>query len=403
MIPKGYMNTLATSSHPKRRAFTLIELVLVIAVVAVLMLIGAKFFKQQREQSAIKQTAVDMQQIVQAAQAYYVADTNNYWPTDITKLSGIKRCGTLFLNNGGTCGGFNSYSLSFPAGYAAQGSPNAGTGSNNNPLNPYEPVCPVGQPSLDCYCPKTALNINCLCPDPNYPGHQCTHGAPPSAPVKKASSIIVSTTVATANNAQQLARLLPMAKVEGTKVSITMPAPIETPDDYTFDELMNENEAIEVKSIYTTMIGAKFVSENEKGITGEKRLTQKSSVAEVKLPECPTGWTPGYDAALTQTILNLSTDYQVFTRGVYLCRQNYSFTPNQTGTDLIQVKNDRPTFGAGNNPDYYNAMILVITYCVPPSVINNNLNLKNRFTGYSKMVNGNPDKCYFANFSGSGG
>lgn len=362
-------------------AFTLIELTLVIAVVAVLMLIGAQFYKQQREHNAVKQTAVEMQQIAQAAQTYYVSDTNNYWPTDVTKLNGVKPCGPLFLNDAGSCGGFNSYTLSFPPGYEPIGLPNTGQTppidypSAETPPEVTPPVetkpdpdCPFGPPM--CWCPPGS--------------HMCFRTAPP-----KASAVIVTTTTPNANIAKQLATLLPMAKVDGTKVSITMPAPTETPAYYTLDDLMNDQEVIMIKSIYTTLVKSPQST--------SLSLSSKDNKATVTLPQCPKDWTPGYDTALTQTIVNRGADIY-HTRGVFICRYEYAFTPKDSGknTDFV-VKSDRKTAS-----DYYSALVLVVTYCVPPNAVDNNTNLINRFLGYTPLKKGDPDSCRFANFIDNG-
>ncbi len=394
--------------HP--RGFTLIELSLVVVVIAALMLLGTHFYKQQRDMLMVKQTAVEMQQIAQAAQAYYVNDTNNYWPSNVNQLAGVKRCGPLFLNNGGTCAGLNSYQISVPAGYSAQGATLTGSKSISNPPTVIgSPVCPSGQPSLDCYCPRTELSINCLCPDPNYPGHNCTRDVPPSPAPKKASALIVSTTVPNSYIATQLASLLPMAKVNGTTVSMTQPAPNETFKDISLSlpelyDMMDDEGVIMVKSIYLALVGESRMT-NAK-VSAEDRLKTNSNRVEVTLPTCPQGWYPGYDTALTQVIANVGSA-SMGSRGIYICRQDYDFYPNQTGATYFVAKTNRRTV-----TDYYSAVALVITYCVPPKVATCsgnssvcNLDMKDKFTGYTQIKPIPPglpkaDTCQFANFTG---
>lgn len=352
-------------------AFTLIELTLVIVVIATLMLLGAHFYKQQREQTQIKQTAEDMQQIAQAAQAYYVNNVNNYWPSQLSLLNSVKSCGPLFMGQGSNCGGFNSYQISYPSGYTAQGEANMG--------NP---------PKLEAPCPG---------------GHMCFE-PPPEPQSYKASVIQVSTIAPNTNVANQLALLLPMSKQEGTKVTMTVPAPNETFKDthLTLPELydlMNKNGVIMVKSMYTTLIGENNVL-NKNGGNIKDRLSKNTNRTTVNLPICPPSWYPGYDVALVQTIVNVGTNANG-SRGVYICRQDQDLYIGQTSTSFV-AKTDIRTVS-----NYLSAVALVVTYCIPPTVAHTNENIRDRFTGYTqlKSTDGKTDasSCEFANFtSGTG-
>lgn len=62
----------------KNRGFTLLELLLVIIILAVLASLGIGFYQQRSTDEKLTKTAQQMQQILQAASAYYV--DNSCWP-----------------------------------------------------------------------------------------------------------------------------------------------------------------------------------------------------------------------------------------------------------------------------------------------------------------------------------
>jgi general secretion pathway protein G len=62
----------------KHVGFTIIELLFVIAIIAVLFTIGVSCYSKETEHFKVKKTALQIQHVLQAAQAYY-AD-NNSWP-----------------------------------------------------------------------------------------------------------------------------------------------------------------------------------------------------------------------------------------------------------------------------------------------------------------------------------
>ena len=65
--------------------FTLIEILFVIAIMAVVAGLSLSFYQQTTVSSKVSKTALQMQQILQAASAYYIANQNQAqpWPTSI--------------------------------------------------------------------------------------------------------------------------------------------------------------------------------------------------------------------------------------------------------------------------------------------------------------------------------
>lgn len=61
------------------KAFTLIEMMLVIFIIGVLAVLGLSFYERQTFAKKIQQTSLEMQQILQAASAFYI--DNNCWPS----------------------------------------------------------------------------------------------------------------------------------------------------------------------------------------------------------------------------------------------------------------------------------------------------------------------------------
>lgn len=72
------MRYVDTKHQKKILAYTLLELLLVILIIAVLSVLGIAYYQQQTLSSKIDKTSLQMQQILQAASAYYV--DNNCWP-----------------------------------------------------------------------------------------------------------------------------------------------------------------------------------------------------------------------------------------------------------------------------------------------------------------------------------
>ncbi len=64
--------------------FTLIEIMLVLAIIAALIYLGTGYYQQQLQNSRVEKTAVQMQQILNAALAFYVA--NGRWPASTSEL-----------------------------------------------------------------------------------------------------------------------------------------------------------------------------------------------------------------------------------------------------------------------------------------------------------------------------
>lgn len=67
-----------------QRGFTIIELLLVIALIAAMSVSGIALFQQRTTQLKIEKTALQIQQWLQAAMSYYV--DNGAWPTDVSQL-----------------------------------------------------------------------------------------------------------------------------------------------------------------------------------------------------------------------------------------------------------------------------------------------------------------------------
>ena len=76
------MKTLQTPL--RQRGVTLIELLLVLVVVSMVLFIGLNYTTKKAEQNRIDRTVVQMQQILNAGLAYYVA--NNVWPASLAVM-----------------------------------------------------------------------------------------------------------------------------------------------------------------------------------------------------------------------------------------------------------------------------------------------------------------------------
>lgn len=68
----------------RRSGVTLIELLLVLVIVSMVLFIGLNYTTKKAEQNRIDRTVVQMQQILNAALAYYVA--NNAWPATLATM-----------------------------------------------------------------------------------------------------------------------------------------------------------------------------------------------------------------------------------------------------------------------------------------------------------------------------
>lgn len=88
------MKNLPKKSLHKQTGFTLIEIMLVLVIISI-MLYGSITYIQQRAQTArINRTATQMQQILNAGLAFYVA--NGTWPTSVAQLQvGYLPAGTI--------------------------------------------------------------------------------------------------------------------------------------------------------------------------------------------------------------------------------------------------------------------------------------------------------------------
>jgi prepilin-type N-terminal cleavage/methylation domain-containing protein len=70
----------------KEKGFTLIELLLVMVIISIIIYASIGYIQQKLQQMRIDRTSTQMQQILNAGLAYYVA--NGSWPTALTDLQG---------------------------------------------------------------------------------------------------------------------------------------------------------------------------------------------------------------------------------------------------------------------------------------------------------------------------
>lgn len=100
------------NTSKNQRGFTLIELIFVIALLAILSMYGLSIVRNQARQEAINNTAVMLKSWLQAVLAYY-AD-NNHWPTDFREVVGTYLPTSLVCSqfggssSGGLCQNGNS-------------------------------------------------------------------------------------------------------------------------------------------------------------------------------------------------------------------------------------------------------------------------------------------------------
>src|SRR5262249_9514404 len=66
----------------EQKGFTLVEMLLVLVITATLIYAALGYFQQRTLQMRMDRTSIQMQQILNAGLAFYVANSN--WPTDIT-------------------------------------------------------------------------------------------------------------------------------------------------------------------------------------------------------------------------------------------------------------------------------------------------------------------------------
>lgn len=79
----------------KVKGFTLIEMLLVAVIVAMILYAAMAYFQQRALQSRIDRTSAQMQQILNAALAYYVS--NGTWPANLACLQGQSPCTVQYL------------------------------------------------------------------------------------------------------------------------------------------------------------------------------------------------------------------------------------------------------------------------------------------------------------------
>src|ERR1700722_10763873 len=68
-------------NHSKNTGFTLLEMLLVIAIIAALMILGMSAYEQKIRNNEITTTSIEMQTWLQAALRFYTDNNiNGYWP-----------------------------------------------------------------------------------------------------------------------------------------------------------------------------------------------------------------------------------------------------------------------------------------------------------------------------------
>ncbi len=79
------------------KGFTLIEILMVLVVVSILVWSSVAYFQQRAQQMRVDRTTMDMQQILNAALSYYIA--NGSWPPSpsLDCLQGVSPCSTKYL------------------------------------------------------------------------------------------------------------------------------------------------------------------------------------------------------------------------------------------------------------------------------------------------------------------
>lgn len=314
------------------RAFTLIEMMLVVVVIATLALMLSQFVKRQQLQSAVKASANDMQLLIQAAQMYYVA--NGAWPTlnQITS-STISQCGRFQMTGTSPCLNNNNYTLVYY--------------NSSTSWSPY--------------------------PNPTV------------------TTLAVQTTAPTVALAQQLAALLPMSIINGSTVQTTAPRPGSQLQP-SLDDQMNNNAMTAIKSIYTDVVGKQYSGNN---IYKDGNINNTNNSNSVTLPVCPAGWAPGFEVAIAQDYIGMKqggSQPANKVRGAYVCKSAYTFPVDYTkytpAYASYNVKANREA-----NDDNYVMTTLVITYCRSPNAALDT-NYMNRYMGF-KNVTGGADNCTF--------
>jgi prepilin-type N-terminal cleavage/methylation domain-containing protein len=96
--------------YMKQQGFTLIEMLLVLVIVSTLIWAGVGYLQQRTLQTRMDRTAVQMQQILNAGLAYYIA--NGSWPASLACLQGQAGCTAIYLPSPLTSSWANNYVVS---------------------------------------------------------------------------------------------------------------------------------------------------------------------------------------------------------------------------------------------------------------------------------------------------
>ena len=79
------------------KAFTLIELLLVIAIISILAAVGVSIYRQSFATNRVDAVSIEMQHVLEAAMAFYV--DNNAWPTAVAQPPCDPDTGSTFVAN----------------------------------------------------------------------------------------------------------------------------------------------------------------------------------------------------------------------------------------------------------------------------------------------------------------
>lgn len=342
------MKTLAYQKLSLRslsKGFTLLEVILAVMILAVVFTFSTTLFKQQRNLNSTNNTATDILQLLQASQNYY--QVNNYWPKDINALTesnnayqGLPRCGVLFLGSSVQdtykCGRYNGYAISFPNGYGS--------------------------------------------------------GAPGDTLLPKAGKMTITTATPSNTSAKVIAAQLPNANIDGSSVSATI-APAGVAQGSDLATVMAAGQMLMVKTVYTDLLGKEnALKKNLPSQLGKERFL------DLTLPQCPSGWTPNYEAALNQFTVNKNSTANAL-GGTYICKTQYQFNENdEDKTTSLTVKTRRVVA----NDDWFSASVMLVTYCQPPTVALPAPTWTNA-TQVKKLAKGEASACQFGPFTNHSG
>lgn len=219
----------------------------------------------------------------------------------------------------------------------------------------------------------------------------------------RSESITVSVTVPSATVADALIAQMPLAS-KNANHPLQVDAMTSSPGSSKHEDLvsyMARHNLIMIKSVYTDLVN-KASAKTASNL--HDNLSANNFVA-LTLPNCPSGWTPGYDLALTQKLWGQGSSTAPLNY-LSLCKSQYNFQPSDSGTTTYYTVSASRAATAGSI--WHTAGVLVITYCMPPNVVSNNSNILNKFNFDNTRTSGltnhnNASSCYFGPFTGKNG